>query len=227
MKKIMRFIVLLSCMVLLSASCSYKESFVYNGNLKVNFVTDSLYFSFGKEPFSLKDTTIAVKVEIIGRPSHHPLSFRVSVDNSGTTAFEGSHFDHIDENRQIESGKSSAIVPVRIHRRNLDENRSYVIKLVLVPTKDLQLGVSEFRNLAICFNNTLDKPEWWYSLSEWLGEYDVRKYQKFIELYGGPISKKDIIENKYRILRVFKKVKEFFESEPAFGVIFPEAYWPV
>lgn len=223
----MKKVIIWLFLAVLQISCSYNESFVYSGDLKVNFVTDSLYFSFGKEPFSLIDTAVAVKVEIIGKPSPTPLSFRIRVDDSATTALEGTHFDRIEPQWHIAPGESSAIIPVRIHRRNLNENLSYLLKLVLEPTEDLRLGVKEFRSISICFNNTLDKPDWWYSLSSWLGEYDVRKYQKFIELYGRPISKRDIVENKYGILRVFKKVKQFFESEPAFGVIFPDAYWPV
>lgn len=220
--------IIVSILVALTVlSCSYKESFVYNGGLKVNFVTDSLYFSFGKEPFSVKDTTIAVEVEIVGKPSDVPLSFKIRLDKSRTTASETLHFDHVGESGIINAGSTSAIIPVHIHRRNLDENLSYLIRLDLQPTEDLLLGVEEFKSISICFNNSLDKPEWWVLLSEWLGEYNVRKYQKFIELHGGPIGKKQVIENKYGVLRVFKKVKEFFEAEPAFGVIFPEAHWPV
>ena len=36
---------------LLAAACGYKESFPYSGDDRINFTADSLYFSFGAEPF--------------------------------------------------------------------------------------------------------------------------------------------------------------------------------
>ena len=75
--------------------------------------------------------------------------------------------------------------------------------------------------MSVCFTNRLDQPDWWTELSHWLGEYNVRKYQKFIELWGSPITKEDIEENKYAILRVFKEVKLYFEENPVYGVTFP------
>ena len=81
--------------------------------------------------------------------------------------------------------------------------------------------------MSVCFTNRLDPPDWWTELSHWLGEYNVRKYQKFIELWGSPITKEDIEENKYAILRVFKEVKLYFEENPVYGVTFPDVEWPV
>ena len=81
--------------------------------------------------------------------------------------------------------------------------------------------------MSVCFTNRLDQPDWWTELSHWLGEYNVRKYQKFIELWGSPITKEDIEENKYAILRVFKEVKLYFEENPVCGVTFPDVEWPV
>lgn len=49
----------------------------------------------------------------------------------------------------------------------------------------------------------------------------MRKYQKFIELWGSPITKEDIEENKYAILRVFKEVKLYFEENPVYGSLSP------
>ena len=227
MKKVRFFYIFFILFTFLYASCSYQESFTYSGRRKINFVSDSLYFSFGKEPFSVIDTTIKIKVELIGLPSDSPLAFRIKMESSRTTAKEREHFEPFPEDYTISPGQSSSIIPIKIYRRKLDENRSYVIRLELIPTQDLELGAVEACGIGICFNNSLDKPVWWNTLSIWLGEYDVRKYQKFIEIYGKPVGADDVIANKYGILRVFKKVKEFFEAEPSYGVLFPDAVWPV
>ena len=110
---------------------------------------------------------------------------------------------------------------------NSKTRRSITLRLELVETEDFRLGVIEGRAVSVCFTNRLDQPDWWTELSHWLGEYNVRKYQKFIELWGSPITKEDIEENKYAILRVFKEVKLYFEENPVYGVTFPDVEWPV
>ena len=97
----------------------------------------------------------------------------------------------------------------------------------MLPGEDFRLGAVEDRSVAISFTNRLDLPEWWSMLSKWLGEYNPRKYQKFIELWGRAITRTDINEMKYTILRTFKKVKEYFGDHPEFDVSFPDVDWPV
>lgn len=214
-------------LIILFFSCKYQESFTYTGSRKVNFTTDSLYFSFGKEPFSITDTTIVLKAELIGVSSVNPLSFAVDIDKNKTTAIIGEHYDGLLKEYRFEPGQSYADIPIHIHRRKLDETKDYIIRLSIVPMPELSLGVVENRSLSICFNNSLDKPLWWNSLDMYLGEYNVRKYQKFIEIFGRPVSDNDIKDNKYGVLRVFKKVKIYFDAEPYPGVIFPDVKWPV
>ena len=38
---------------------------------------------------------------------------------------------------------------------------------------------------------------------------------------------KDIAENRYGILRVFRQVKAYFDENPEYGVLFPDVAWPV
>ena len=114
-----------------------------------------------------------------------------------------------------------------VHRLNLDDETVYAVRLQLAETGDFRLGVAENRAVKVCFTNRLDCPGWWNELSKWLGEYNVRKYQKFIELYGRPITDKDITENRYGILRVFRQVKTYFDENPEYGVLFPDVAWPV
>lgn len=58
-------------------SCNRVESFIYTDVTRINFTSDSLYFSFGTEPFSIIDTTLRIGVEIIGTPV-------ISIANSGS-----------------------------------------------------------------------------------------------------------------------------------------------
>lgn len=208
-------------------ACSYKESFPYKGDSLVNFKTDSLYFSFGELPFSVTDTTLLIGVEIIGSPAGHERIFNITLDNSRTTARLHEHYDEPRLEGTILSGASAGTVALTIHRLSLQSDSVFTVVLDMLPGEDFRLGAVEDRSVAVSFTNRLDLPEWWSMLSKWLGEYNPRKYQKFIELWGGAITRTDINEMKYTILRTFKKVKEYFGDHPEFDVSFPDVDWPV
>ena len=217
----------LMALALIAVGCTHKESFPYKGDSLVNFTTDSLYFSFGELPFSVTDTTLRIGVEIIGSPVGQDRVFDIALDRDRTTARIGEHYDEPSTVGIIRAGASSGFVELTIHRLSLQSDSAFVVTLDMLPGEDFRLGAVEDRSVAICFTNRLDLPEWWPMLSQWLGEYNPRKYQKFIELWGGAITRKDINEMKYTILRTFKKVKEYFEEHPEFGVTFPDVDWPV
>ena len=220
----MALVLALACIV---AGCSYKESFPYNGDSLVNFKTDSLYFSFGELPFSVTDTTLLIGVEIIGSPADYDRMFNIALDNSRTTARLHEHYDELRMEGTIPSGASAGTVALTIHRLSLQSDSVFTVVLDMLPGEDFRLGAVEDRSVAVSFTNRLDLPEWWSMLSKWLGEYNPRKYQKFIELWGGAITRTDINEMKYTILRTFKKVKEYFGDHPEFDVSFPDVDWPV
>ena len=87
--------------LLAAAGCDYKESFPYQGDELIDFTTDSLYFSFGKEPFSVTEKTMEVGVEIVGSPVSHDRGYRIRIDPLRTTAQAGQHYDALEETRTI------------------------------------------------------------------------------------------------------------------------------
>nr|WP_122119943.1 DUF4843 domain-containing protein [Alistipes megaguti] len=208
-------------------SCNRVESFIYTDVTRINFTSDSLYFSFGTEPFSIIDTTLRIGVEIIGTPVDFDREFRIGIDASRTTAEAGIHYEPPPLNPVLPAGASSMSIPIRIHRLHLEDDKIHTLSLYIRECANFMPGISEYTTVRICFTNRLDCPNWWNELSQWIGEYDIRKYQKFIELYGGPVSDQDIKENKYTILRVFKEVREYFSRHPEYDVIFPDTEWPV
>ena len=175
----------------------------------------------------MTDTTLIVGVEIVGSPREYDREYRIALDAEHKTARQGDHYDALRELYTLPANASSAGVPVHVHRLNLDDETVYAVRLQLAETGDFRLGVAENRAVKVCFTNRLDCPGWWNELSKWLGEYNVRKYQKFIELYGRPITDKDITENRYGILRVFRQVKTYLDENPEYGVLFPDVAWPV
>ncbi len=220
-------ILLTLTLALILAGCTYKESFPYRGDSLVNFTSDSLYFSFGELPFSVTDTTLSLGVEIIGSPAAYTRTFNIALDEQRTTARLHDHYEAPLQEGTIASGASSGKVELTIHRLSLQSDSVFTVVLNMLPGEDFRLGAVEYGSVAVSFTNRLDKPDWWPSLSQWLGEYNPRKYQKFIELWGGSITRSDINEQKYTILRTFKKVKEYFAEHTEFEVTFPDTDWPV
>ena len=86
-RRTLRYLVPVAAL-LAAAGCDYKESFPYQGDELIDFTTDSLYFSFGKEPFSVTEKTMEVGVEIVGSPVSHDRGYRIRIDPLRTTALK-------------------------------------------------------------------------------------------------------------------------------------------
>ena len=104
-RRTLRYLVPVAAL-LATAGCDYKESFPYQGDELIDFTTDSLYFSFGKEPFSVTEKTMEVGVEIVGSPVSHDRGYRIRIDPLRTTAQAGLHYDALEETRSIPAGAS-------------------------------------------------------------------------------------------------------------------------
>ncbi len=151
-RRTLRYLVPVAAL-LAAAGCDYKESFPYQGDELIDFTTDSLYFSFGKEPFSVTEKTMEVGVEIVGSPVSHDRGYRIRIDPLRTTAQAGLHYDALEETRTIPAGASSTTIPVRVHRLELEDETVYTLRLELVETEDFRLGVIEGRAVSVCFTN--------------------------------------------------------------------------
>lgn len=227
MKIFIKIIYLLALSTLLLNSCKEKESFPFKGADRINFGTNEIYYTFGTEAFSVHDKCLKIPVVVVGRKSEHDRSFAIEIDSEETTATKGKEFDDFPTNYNIKANEYKTEIPITIHRLKMSEEEVYKLVLKINAGKDFEEGIVENKKIVIAFTNRLDKPNWWNMLSEWLGEYNPKKYQKFIEFNGKPISKNDIYDNKYGILRIFKRVKIYFDEHPEFDVHFPDVDWPI
>lgn len=209
------------------SACSPEESYSYRGMAGIHFTSDTLYFSFGVLPFNITDTVIQIPVEILGEVSAIDRTYRFEIDKKIATARAGIHYEEINGKRRIPRHLIHDTIRIRVYRKNLDEHSLYTFSLKLEESHEFPARMGELQRIGIGFSNRLDMPIWWQQLSHWTGEYDPRKYRKFIELHGRPVSEKEVGENPYAILRVFKRVRDFFMENPGYGVIFPDTHWEV
>ena len=206
-------------------SACQDDSFYYSGEDKICFRQEELYFSFGEEPFAVQDTLLSVPVEIIGYPKDRERHYEITVDAEHTTALEHKHYELPSTAYTLSAGQSYDSIYIQVKRLNLQDDSVYHVTVNLLDGKDFLVDV--IKSVTVNFTNRLDCPDWWNILSTWLGEYDKRKYQKFIEIYGKAVTKEEVIDNKYAFLRIFKEVKAYFEANPQYEVTFPDVDWIV
>ena len=210
----------LYAMLALSAcSCTQDESFSFRGASGISFERASYRLAMGSLPYSVADTVIRIPLTAVGSASTSPRSYRLKVIDTATTAKAGVHFQPFSTDRILPAGATSDTLRINILRRNLNEDSFYVLAIGISEKTELPPIIAELSKMQLVFDNRLDMPIWWPELAYWLGEYDKKKYQKFIEWNGSPITQKEMNERKYEYLRIFKKVKAYFEAHPQEGVI--------
>ena len=214
------------CCFLISA-CSSHDSFIYNGRQGINFVSAHHDIALGSLPYNISDTTLSIPLELIGFTSSQTQAYHIEIDSQETNATQGIHFQPFAFERTIAPQAYHDTLYIRVNRRALDNDTYYKLTLRIAAASPLPAGIEELRATRITFTNRLDKPQWWNELAYWLGEYDIRKYQKFIEYNGAPITSEDVADRKYDILRIFKRVKSFFEAQFSTGITFPDVAWEV
>ena len=226
MPRLVRLLCSLSLLLPLFSGCGLDKGITYEGGEGISFVTDSLYYSFGDLPFNVTDTELIIPLEVLGKASDKPRPYRLIL-TADRHVKEGIHYMPVTLDRILPAGAYHDTLRVRILRTALDEHTLYTLKLRLEANDAFPSGIRELREVKISFSNRLDMPTWWHRLSYWIGEYDPRKYRKFIELNGGTITDDKVVEDLYATLRVFKEVKDFFDMHPQYGVIFPDVYWEI
>lgn len=218
----------LYAMLALSAcSCTQDESFSFRGASGISFERASYRLAMGSLPYSVADTVIRIPLTAVGSASTSPRSYRLKVIDTVTTAKAGVHFQPFSTERILPAGATSDTLRINILRRNLNEDSLYVLTVGISEKTELPPIIAELSKMQLVFDNRLDMPTWWPELAYWLGEYDKKKYQKFIEWNGSPVTQKEMNERKYEYLRIFKKVKAYFEAHPQEGVNFPDVHWEV
>lgn len=181
----------------------------------------------GELSYSEDKPQLNVDIEILGFPAKVDRTYRIQVDETKSTAKEGRDYEISSEEYVLKADESITSFPIKFNRRNLDDESLYLLKIDLVPNENFELGIIEMQSINIEFTNRIDMPKWWSILSKYIGEYNIRKYQKFIEINDGGISEKEVNDNPYAALRIFKQVKEYFEKNQTEGIYFPDIKWPV
>ena len=228
MKKILYILVI--CLGVWVSGCSENGDDGFYVNLyRVYFPLDSLHYAFGDKPVEMTRYTVKVPVQMLGEPAHTDMKVKVKVDLTATTAMDDA-YTAIPSEITIPKDSIVGYVPVEIIRENVMDERDTVFRVVLQleTSSDFQLGVKEGLRATVTFSNYLAEPVWWVGLKDiFWGPYQKEKYQKMIEIWGGPITLDDYSYKMVKLINVAKEMYEYFQEHPEYGMEFPPyIFWP-
>lgn len=215
---------------LLLAGCDQNgDSGYYDDIYRVYFPQDSLAYSFGDKPLELERYTVKLPVQILGaeaRPGG--MKVKVELDEVASTA-PAAAYASLPNEITIPADSTVGYVPVELVRAEIPE-KDTVFKLVfhLEANEVFDLGIKESLRAVVSFSNYLGEPAWWPGLEDYfLGPYQSEKYQKLIELWGGPITVEDFYSSSALIVQKAKIMYNYFQEHPEYGMVFPEMiFWP-
>ena len=228
MKKIAYILVM--CLGVWCAGCSENgDDGYYDDFYRVYFPVDSLNYAFGDKPVEMAKYTVKVPVQILGEPARADMKVNVKVDLASTTA-TAEAYTAVPSEITIPKDSIVGYVPVEIIRENVMDERDTVFRVVLQleASPDFALGVKEGLRATVTFSNYLAEPEWWVGLKDvFWGPYQKEKYQKMMEIWGGPITLDDYVYKMVKLINVAKEMYEYFQEHPEYGMEFPPyIFWP-
>ena len=222
MKKIAYILVM--CLGVWCAGCSENgDDGYYDDFYRVYFPVDSLNYAFGDKPVEMAKYTVKVPVQILGEPARADMKVNVKVDLASTTA-TAEAYTAVPSEITIPKDSIVGYVPVEIIRENVMDERDTVFRVVLQleASPDFALGVKEGLRATVTFSNYLAEPEWWVGLKDvFWGPYQKEKYQKMMEIWGGPITLDDYFYKMVKLINVAKEMYEYFQEHPEYGMEFP------
>ncbi|WP_205513851.1 DUF4843 domain-containing protein [Longitalea arenae] len=179
-----RIMIIAMAAVLLMTACRKEELSTFNNpgnniyfNLEPYGYKDSLLYSFAYHPEKAKDT-IWVPLRISGNRVNRAMAYAVKVIDSSTSAEVNKHYEPLKDQYLFPADSGSAFMPVILYSADtMLLDRSYSLTIQLVPTGDLNTGLTQLLTARIVFSNRLEKPKWWDQCPG--GNYSIVKHQLF------------------------------------------------
>ncbi len=227
MKRIHIIFLFILLIIICSVSCHQGESFNYKGKAGISFEASTYDIHLGSLPYSIKEFQVKIPLTLIGTTSNIDRNYEIKIIDTLSTAIENIQYKSIPRKFTLKAFSTNDTIYLTIIRGKLNATSKYSLTMQIKKETDLPPLIQKLSMVTINFDNILDMPTWWQKLSYWLGEYDIRKYQKFIELNGTPITSEEMEKKKYEYLRIFKRVKEYFDNHPEEGITFPDVVWEI
>ena len=212
-------VIILACM---SQACEKDPTFEFKGDDRIYFVfpkymyglgvegheLDSVVFSMVGEPASVLQDTCWMNVKRVGERTEIDKRYVVTVVKDISTAVEGIDFETLKPEYVFRKNVGIDSFPVIVNREHLKTVLSKKIMFALQETEDFKLGFVEYSRIKLVVTDFLQEPEWWYTVSGWLGAYHYMKYEKWIELTGSMDKSSSQSYRQYYCLQI----KDYFNN---------------
>jgi hypothetical protein len=166
------------------ASVLYFDNAINYGNQRNTQRVDTTLFTFSLADATLVDSTLNVRVNLMGKQADHDRSFNVKVIDSLTTAVAGLHYDAMQPSYTLPANTSVMYIPVRFHRTPDMASKQFLLQFQLQPNQE--------------FDTTLTQPQTKDSLVSTATltlfiDDQIARPTRWLDIYLGTFSRKKIL----------------------------------
>lgn len=119
-------------------------SYIYNSTTE--YYGDSVAYSFASAKASVKSVVLSATIRTMGKVVDYDRPFKVVVDQEGTTAIEGKHYEVNLDTVVVPAGKSTAYVRVRFFRTDDMMEKAVRLAIRLEDNESFKCYFPEYKN---------------------------------------------------------------------------------
>ena len=119
-------------------------SYIYNSTTE--YYGDSVAYSFASAKASVKSVVLSATIRTMGKVVDYDRPFKVVVDQEGTTAIEGKHYEVNLDTVDVPAGKSTAYVRVRFFRTDDMMEKAVRLAIRLEDNEYFKCYFPEYKN---------------------------------------------------------------------------------
>ncbi|BEI56798.1 MULTISPECIES: DUF4843 domain-containing protein [Butyricimonas] len=119
-------------------------SYIYNSTTE--YYGDSVAYSFASAKASVKSVVLSATIRTMGKVVDYDRPFKVVVDQEGTTAIEGKHYEVNLDTVVVPAGKSTAYVRVRFFRTDDMMEKAVRLAIRLEDNEYFKCYFPEYKN---------------------------------------------------------------------------------
>ena len=120
-------------------------SYIYNSTTE--YYGDSVAYSFASAKASVKSVVLSATIRTMGKVVDYDRPFKVVVDQEGTTAIEGKHYEVNLDTVVVPAGKSTAYVRVRFFRTDDMMEKAVRLAIRLEDNEYFKCYFPEYKNM--------------------------------------------------------------------------------
>lgn len=158
-----------------------------NNDGLLSVVNDSAHCRFAYAPLDVEETTVLLKVQVVGEQSGQDRSFKIEIDPAQSTALPVEY--SLPGQYVLPAGESFINVPLVLKRSDRIAQTETYITVRLAPTADFQVETDkqqvngERTRFRIYWSDLLTRPAWWATTYfGMIGKYSRIKHRFMLDV---------------------------------------------